>query len=98
MVIIGTFGGGITIKELDKWSSLSSEDGMTSEDINPNSFCVIDGKLYMGVGGRGVDIFDGESFSNLNWQHGLCSENIFCIKQHNGKIYFGTENGLYIKW
>ena len=95
-LIIGTFGGGITIKEKDNWQSLSVEDGLSSEEINPNSFLNLDNFILMGVGGRGVDIFDGNNFININWENGLNSENIFNIKERNGKVYFGTENGLYV--
>ncbi len=95
-LIIGTFGGGITIREKDNWQNLSVEEGLSSEEINPNSFLNLGNFILMGVGGRGVDIFDGNNFININWEDGLKSENIFNIKERNGKIYFGTENGLYV--
>jgi len=95
-IIFGTFGGGITLKKGDSWRNLSIRDGMSSEEVNPNSFCIINELLYFGAGGRGVDIFDGMNFINISWKQGLTSENIFCIKEKNGRIYFGTENGLFV--
>ncbi|MDD3627453.1 MAG: hypothetical protein PHV06_09050 [bacterium] len=96
-IVFGTFGGGISLKQGDSWRTLSLPEGMASEEVNPNSFCIINDTLYFGAGGRGVDIFDGISFTNISWMQGLTSENILCIKEKNGRIYFGTENGLFIK-
>ncbi|MGH7495301.1 MAG: sensor histidine kinase, partial [bacterium] len=100
-IYFGTADDGAHAYKKGKWTTLSSKDGLPSDQV----FAINgrwDGTIYFGTS-NGVSIHKNGQFSMRNEKDGLASNFVWCIfPAKDGSVYFGTNNGLSIykneKW
>jgi len=53
------------------------------------------GGMWFGSAGDGLYYYNGKTFSNFNYNNGICHNDVICcLEDKNGFIWFGTRNGI----
>ncbi len=92
-VVVGTWGGGVSIFDGSSWRSLTSADGLAG-DIVYSVLQGDDGVYWFGTNG-GVSRYDGKSWQNYNTQHGLPGNDVYALAEApNGDVWAGTRGGV----
>ena len=90
--------GGLCVKENDVLRLYTTEQGLTSNNIND---LALDqhGQLWIGTWGGGVNIWNGSSFSRLTHKENLPGDHITKVfTGSHGDIWIGTAGAGLIKW
>lgn len=89
----GSWGGGVSRWDGQKWSSFSSKDGLAGNIV----YSIAQGKdgaLWFGTD-KGISRYDGKSWKTLGVQDGLLDKNVYSLAvTPNGDVWAGTKRGV----
>ena len=89
----GTWGGGVTRFEGNRWTNLTENDGLAGNIVYSIAQGA-DGVYWFGTN-KGLSRYDGVRFHNWNIHHGLPSNDVYAIEiAPNGDIWVGTRGGV----
>jgi len=89
----GTWGGGISRFDGEKWTSFSSEDGLPG-NIVYSALIDADGHYWFGTN-NGLVIFDGENWAHLGNAVGIQETDIYSVTQdRNGHVWAGFRGAV----
>ncbi len=92
-IVVGTWGGGVSIFDGSAWRNLTSADGLAG-DIVYSVLQGRDGAYWFGTNG-GVSRYDGTSWQNYNAQHGLPGNDVYALAEApNGDVWAGARGGV----
>jgi signal transduction histidine kinase/ligand-binding sensor domain-containing protein len=77
------------------YNSYNSRQGLKS-NIVATLYNDSKGNIWIGTWGGGVDIFNGQTFSNYSKLQGISNSVIQIVEDNNGNMWFSTSNGLNI--
>ena len=105
-VWFGTWGSGVSMVEGDQWTTYTKRQGLASNYVwaigaPPLSSPTLEGmkggeRIWFAVGvsggrGRGVTVFDGETWQTYTTEDGLASDTVWAIASgRDGHVWFGT--------
>ena len=91
---IGTLGGGLLCYSHGKFTSLTSANGLSNDEVRA-LYEDRRGRLWIGTDGGGLDEFDGGKFKVYNKENGLPDNAVFSITgEPGGTLWIGTHGGL----
>ena len=89
----GTWGGGVSRFDGDKWHSFNSEDGLAGNVV----FSIaqdVHGVFWFGTD-KGVSSFDGVTWHTYDRKDGLLSNSVYALHAvANGELWVGTKSGV----
>ncbi len=89
----GTWGGGVTRFENQRWVNLTQQDGLAGNIVYSMAQGA-DGVYWFGTN-NGLSRYDGEQFHNWNIHHGLPSNDVYAIAiAPSGDVWVGTRGGV----
>lgn len=89
----GTSGGGVARLDGERWSSLTTKDGLAG-DIVYSIAQEADGTLWFGTN-AGLSSYDGKRFSTLDAKDGLAVPNVFAIAAApRGEVWAGGRGSV----
>lgn len=90
----GTWGGGVSRFDGEKWRNLSSKDGLAGNIVYSIAQDE-EGVLWFGTD-RGLSRYDGKQWQNYDRRHGLIDDNIYAVAvdADSKEIWIGTRGGV----
>lgn len=89
----GTWGGGASHFDGNKWTNYTSQDGLGGNIVYSVAIDAND-HVYLGTSG-GMSYYDGKTWQTVTREHGLLDNNVYAISiADNGDIWLGTRGGV----
>lgn len=89
----GTWGGGASFYDGNKWTNYSAKDGLGGNIVYAVAVDAND-NVYFGTN-KGVSYFDGKQWQTVTKQDGLIDNNVYAIAiAEDGGIWLGTRGGV----
>lgn len=89
----GTWGGGVSRFDGQRWTNLSAKDGLVGNIV----YSIAqgrDGSFWFGTN-KGVSRYDGKSWQNFTKKEGLLEDNVYALAvTPKGEIWAGTRRGV----
>jgi ligand-binding sensor domain-containing protein len=90
---VGTYGAGVLrLDTAGTWHSFP--DATEAFEVNNNAMLVTRKHVYAGTLGRGLYVYDRETYRWTPVRSGLPSLNVTALAAQGGYIYVGTDNGV----
>ena len=98
-VVWGAFLFGIARYDGKDLVTFTEKDGVADNMIRPDRYKPIiatsDEIVWFGTEGKGVALYDGVTWSSLDTRDGLAGDRVgSIIKDEDGSLWFGTNNGI----
>ncbi len=91
--MVGTYGAGIL--GMDRAGHFHAFETATAAfEVNPGAMAVTPQHVFAGSLGKGLYVYDRETFRWMVLSEGLPSLNVTAIAESKGIVYVGTNNGL----
>ncbi|HFE38123.1 MAG TPA: regulator [Gammaproteobacteria bacterium] len=91
----GTWGGGVSHYNGQKWQNLTSDDGLAG-DIVYSIAIGKNGNYWFGTN-KGLSVYDGSKWQTLTQAHGLLDTQVYALAiDSNGRVWAGTKNGVAV--
>jgi ligand-binding sensor domain-containing protein len=89
----GTWGGGVSRFDGEKWHNLTTRDGLAG-DIVYNVLQDSNGIFWFGTNG-GVSRYDGKNWQTIGLADGLPDSNVYTlVESPSGDIWAGTRSAV----
>jgi ligand-binding sensor domain-containing protein len=89
----GTWGGGVSRFDGERWTSFSSQEGLAG-DIVYSMAQEPSGALWFGTN-HGVSRFDGKAWQSIRAADGLLDDNVYALAiAPGGEVWAGTRRGV----
>ena len=89
----GTWGGGVSRFDGQRWTNLSAKDGLAGNIV----FAIAqgkDGNFWFGTN-KGVSRYDGKTWQNFGKKEGLLEDNVYALAvTPKGEVWAGTRRGV----
>ena len=89
----GTWGGGVSRYDGNKWTSYTTHDGLAGNIVFSMAQAP-DGAMWFGTN-NGVSRFDGKKWLNLTRRDGLFGDSVYAVAvTPGGEVWVGTKQGV----
>lgn len=91
-VWVGTWGGGVSVFDGQRWTNLTSADGLAGDIVY--AIEQDDGGSFWFGTNKGVSRFDGKTWFTYAKRDGLLDDNVYSIAAVGKDVWVGTRSGV----